>query len=482
MTRRHFLKLSALGTVTSLFCTGKPSHPNIVLVNVDDLGWADVGCFGSEYYETPHIDRLAKQGMKFTHAYASAALCSPTRAAIMTGQYPARIGITDWLRAEHQKDQVLPHKKGWPDGYGAAPEHEWLTPDMPEGLATEFVTIAERLKTKGYATCHIGKWHLGPPACYPEKQGFDLNIGGCDMGEPPSYFDPYYRPADLYWPEPEIKEIPTLPPRHKGEYLTDREADEAVAFIEQHKDQPFFLNMCHYAVHFPIQAKEKMIEKYRQKSPGKHQYVPDYAAMVESVDQAVGRLIQTLERLDLYHNTLFVFTSDNGGLIWERVATSNYPLRAGKGTPYEGGIRIPQIVCWPGQTKAGSVCEQPVASIDFFPTFCEAAGIRNDHSQIVDGQSLVPVLKGGVLERDSLFWHYPHYRGDQPPFSIVRYKEEKLIKYYDGKIEYFNLATDLSEQNNLADRFPERLEFLLARLEHHLQNVGAKLPLLKSDY
>ncbi|MBN1673488.1 MAG: sulfatase [Kiritimatiellae bacterium] len=439
-----------------------PAKPNIVLINIDDLGWTDLGCFGSRYYETPNIDRLAAAGMKFTDAYAACAVCSPTRAAIMTGHYPARLGVTDWIRGK--KDTTGRH----PTEYVGASHNRLLCPPNHFWLDLDEATIAELLKTVGYATCHIGKWHLGGEAHYPDKQGFDVNLGGCHYGQPPSYFDPYRRGASRAG-------IPGLPPRKEGEYLTDREADEAVGFITKHRDTPFFLHMAHYAVHTPIQGKEDLVEKYTKK-PKTNQKNATYAAMVESVDHAVGRIVQTLEELSLSAKTLVIFTSDNGGLTGP---TNNKPLRAGKGYPYEGGIRIPQIVRWPGVVKAGSVCDTPVSSVDFLPTVCAAAGLNPPSDKPIDGESLMPLLQGnGFLKRDALFWHFPHYRGrDIVPYSIVRAGEWKLIRRYEGtRFELFNLANDIGEKKDLAESMPEKVRELDARLTAWLAATGAKLP------
>jgi len=299
--------------------------PNFVLVLVDDLGWTDLGCQGSRYYETPNIDRLARQGMRFTSAYAACAVCSPTRAAVQTGRYPARVGVTDWIRARFQGGIIGPDGKN-PTGYAGSSSRRLLCPKNALFMELDELTIAEALKPAGYVTCHIGKWHLGQQAHFPEKQGYDFNFGGCDLGQPPSYFDPYKSKRAYY-------EIPNLPPRRPGEYLTDREADEAVSFIRAHREQPFFLNLCHYCVHTPLMGKKDVVAKYQSKPKTNHNN-PVYAAMVESVDDCMGRILQTLDETGLAAQTLVIFTSDNGGLLGP---TDNAPLRAGKGCPYEGG-------------------------------------------------------------------------------------------------------------------------------------------------
>jgi arylsulfatase A len=461
--------------------------PSIVLINVDDLGWTDASCLGSGYYETPNIDYLAAGGMRFTDFYAACALCSPTRASIMTGRYPSRIGITDWIRARFQPGgKVIPEEN--PSGYELAEgkNRKFLTPRNPLWMELEEVTIAEMLKKAGYTTCHIGKWHLGSDPWYPDKQGFDFNIGGCDYGEPPSYFDPYNRGPipELYYDS--IPGIPTLPPRKAGEYLTDRESDEAVKFIRDHRDGPFFLNMCHYAVHVPLQAKDSLVRKYRDKPPTNHKN-PVYAAMVESVDDAVGRILTTLEELSILENTLVIFTSDNGGLTKEN-ATDNSPLRSGKAFPYEGGIRIPLIVYWQGKVRASSTSSEPLCSIDFFPTICEIAGIDIPVDLQIDGTSFLVVLKEEQTRpvHDALMWHYPHYRDwdNTVPYSIIRKGDWKLIKWWDGELPYelYNLKSDLSETNNLALEMPGVVEDMNAELMKILAETHSKLPLENPDF
>jgi arylsulfatase A-like enzyme len=474
--RRDFLKAASM-TVVSLAVPGckRISHRldklNFVFVLVDDMGWTDAGCYGSRFYETPNIDRLAAEGMRFTDAYASCAVCSPTRASIMTGRYPARIGITDWIRAGFQGGKVPPDRKN-PSGYGGGKNRKLLCPRNHKWLELDDITIPEALKNAGYASCFIGKWHLGFEDWYPDKQGFDFNIGGCDYGQPPSYFDPYYRKGH--------GGIPTLSPRQKGEYLTDREGDEAARFIRNHRNKPFFLYLSNYAVHTPLQGKKELIEKYKAKKPT-NQKNPVYAAMIESVDQAVGRVISELNALNLIDNTVIIFTSDNGGYL---EATDNAPIRSGKGYPYEGGIRVPLIICWPGVVKAGSVCHVPVTSVDFFPTICEAVCVPLPADRVNDGLSLVPLLKqAGHLNRDAIFWHFPHYRGRIVPYSIIRCGDWKLIKRYEGKtFELFNLKNDLSEKNDRSAEQSEKVKELDSKLTVWLKATNAKLPKTNPEY
>lgn len=477
--RRSFIKTVSAGTLGSALLYSSASNPamaqtqpNIILFLIDDLGWIDVGCYGSEYYQTPNIDRLAAEGMRFTNGYAACAVCSPTRASILTGRYPSRMGITDWIRARFQGGEI-PEDKENPSGYEGGPGQELLCPRNALWMEHSEITVAELLKEQGYTTCHIGKWHLGADDWYPDKQGFDYNIGGCDYGQPPSYFDPYCNNHQGC--------IPTLEPRQEGEYLTDREADEAEAFIRKHKEEPFFLYMANYAVHTPIQAKQDLIEKYQNREPEGGQDNATYAAMVESVDDCVGQIMDTLEELDLDDNTLIIFTSDNGGL---QGPTDNAPLRSGKGYPYEGGIREPFIVRWPGKIEAGMVNDTPVCSIDCLPTICDAVGIEPPQDRPIDGKSLMPLLtQTGTLNRESLFWHFPHYRHGNSPYSIIRKGDYKLIKHYVGpRFELFNLKEDLSEQNNLAESEPDKREELHTDLQTWLTQSNAKLPKKNPNY
>ncbi len=475
--RRDFLAVAGAG-VAALAWPG-PAYaaaqkPNIILINIDDLGWTDLGCFGSRYYETLNIDRLAAQGMKFTNAYAACAVCSPTRAAIMTGRYPARLGLTDWIHFRDAGPAVAAGKH--PEEYVGEPDRPLLCPPNPYWMDLDEVTIAELLKPLGYATCHIGKWHLGPDAWFPDEQGFDINIGGCDLGQPPSYYDPYFRKGDRH-----RQRIPTLEPRQEGEYLTDREGDEGVRFIRDHAERPFFLNLWHYALHTPLQGKKSLVEKYKEREKTNHDN-PVYAAMIESVDDAVGEILGVLDELGLAERTLVIFTSDNGGLLGH--STDNHPLRAGKGYPYEGGIRIPQIVRWTGVVAAGGICHEPVSSIDFLPTICEASGAALPGDRPIDGVSLMPLgTQECGLDREALFWHFPHYRSDVVPYSIIRAGKWKLIKRYEGKtFELLDLEKDLSEERDLSESMPEKVAELDAKLTAWLENAGAKLPRRDPEY
>lgn len=448
---------------------------NFVVVNVDDLGWTDLSAQGSLYYETPHIDGLAAEGMRFTDGYAAAAICSPSRAALLTGRYPARIGITDWIRARFQGGEIPADRRN-PTAYVGEADQALRTPPNPLWMEHEEVTLAEVLQEAGYTTAHIGKWHLGADAWYPETQGFDYNLGGSDYGQPPSYFDPYFKEGQ--------GRIPTLAPRREDEYLTDREADEAVRFIRQHAEGPFFLYYAPYAVHTPIQAKDSLIARYEGK-PKTQQDDPVYAAMVHSVDEAVGRILGALEEAGLADETVVLFTSDNGGL---EGPTDNDPLRSGKGYPYEGGLRVPFIVRWPGVVPPATVSYEPVMGIDVLPTILEAAGLPLPAGRVIDGISLVAHLRSGgraALGREALYWHFPHYRQGHriPPYSIVRRGDWKLIKWHEGsRYELYHLEADLGETTDLTEENPEQVAELDAALSAWLDRAGAKETRPNPDY
>ena len=442
------------------------NRPNIIFILADDLGWADLGGYGSTFYETPNLDRLAKQGVRFTDAYAACSVCSPSRASILTGKYPARLQLTDWL-------------PGRPDG----PEQMLNRPQIQQFLPLEEFTIAEALKAGGYQTAFIGKWHLGEaPEYWPEHQGFDLNIAGCGHGHPPSYFSPYG--------------FPNLTDGPRGEYLNERLTDEALKFIERAKDKPFFLYLPHYAVHTPLQAKTNLIEKYQAKAAKfatngptfirdngyrvrQIQNHPVYAAMVESLDESVGRILDQVTALGLEKNTVIIFTSDNGGLSTaEGTPTSNLPLRGGKGWPYEGGVREPLLVKWPGVTQPGSVSHERIISTDYYPTLLEIAGLPARPRQHEDGISLVATLKGRTLPERPLFWHYPHYSNQGgSPNGAVRLGDFKLIEWYeDMRVELYNLKDDIGEQHDLAAARPEKAAALRALLHDWRKEIKAQMP------
>ena len=464
---------------------------NFVFILIDDMGWTDLGCFGSEFYETPNIDRLSEQGMKFTNAYAACSVCSPTRASILTGKYPARIDLTNYI--------------------GGAARGKLLPAFYKHQMESEEITLAEAFKENGYTTFFAGKWHLGKEEQHlPEAQGFDYNKGGWRAGAPSyryknkegkvvstnkkfrgGFFVPYNNPKLEDGPE--------------GEYLTDRLTDESVEFLDQHgKEEPFLLYLSHYAVHNPQQAKKEYIEKYRKKlakmkkpdgpefekeHKNKNRLVqnkPFYAAMIQSVDDSVGRVMDKLKELGLEKNTAIIFMSDNGGLSTsEGMPTSNLPLRAGKGWNYEGGIREPVIVKWPGVTKPGSVCDEPVISNDFYPTMLDMAGLPLKPKQHVDGVSFEPLLKGAKsLDREALYWHYPHYsnQGDTPS-AAIRVGDYKYIEHFeDGEQELYNLKKDIGERNNLAEKLPQKTKQLKEKLHKWLKEVYAKMPKPNPNY
>ncbi|VGO18621.1 sulfatase [Pontiella sulfatireligans] len=438
--------------------------PNILFLLVDDLGWTDLTCNGSSFYETPNIDALAASGMFFTDAYAAGSVCSPTRNSILSGKYPARTGHTNIGGAMKRSE----------------------------------VTIAEALKDGGYATYFTGKWHLGNAKgkTLPEDQGFDINIGGCHYGQPPTYFYPYFseRQSKKF-----AHPIPGLEVGVEGEYLTERLTDEAINYLESRagKPEPFFLYFSYHTVHTPLEAPAEKIEKYKKKAADmgisndrnlaenrqkKVQNDPTYAAMVECLDESVGRLLSTLKTQGMEKNTIVVFMSDNGGLSTKGTfggPTSNLPLRAGKAFAYEGGIREPMIIRWPGVTKPGSRCSVPVTSTDFYPTLLDAAGLPLRPKQHADGVSLVPLLKGGnALEREAIYWHYPHNHGGTgaKAFSAVRMGDYKLIHFHAGnRYELYCLTDDLGEMNDLSDSDPEKTQQLKSLLTQWQNSINSEL-------
>jgi arylsulfatase A-like enzyme len=447
-------------------------RPNVVFFLVDDLGWADVGAFGSTFHETPHIDRLAATGMKFTQGYAACPVCSPTRASIMTGRHPVRVDITDWI-------------PGMPTD--RAPNPRFLHIDDRDNLALEEVTIAEMLKQHGYQTFFAGKWHLGDTGFLPTDQGFDINIGGFSAGSPPGG---YYGP----WKNPYLKQ------NHEGEYLTERLTAESVSFLQQRDAaKPFLLYLSYYNVHTPIQPYQKRLPHFVEKGKrtfGETTSPPlaerrgqsrtrqdhaEYASMVAAVDDSVGAVLGALDELNLAENTVVIFFSDNGGLCTLRNPgpTSNLPLRSGKGWLYEGGIREPLIIRAPGVTQPGSVCEQPVISMDFFPTILELAGLPLQPALHFDGVSLLPLLKGAAtIEHPPLVWHYPHYHGSTwTPGAAIRDGDWKLIEFYEfDQVELYNLRDDVGELHDLSVAQPQKTAELRSRLRAWQTAMHAKMP------
>jgi arylsulfatase A-like enzyme len=463
------------------------TKPNIVFILIDDMGWKDLSCYGSSFYETPNIDSLARDGLSFTDAYAACPVCSPTRASILTGKYPATVGVTNFIGgANHPTAGRLVE-----------------VPYFRELPRTE-KTLARALAERGYDAWHVGKWHLGGFASYPDKQGFHVNIGGCEWGLPKQgYFSPFGNPV--------LEE-----PAEDGTYLTDYLTDKAVELIRNRRgsDRPFYLNMWYHSVHTPIQAKEEKIAKYRQKAerlglterdpfvkggrfPCEHkkdkhiqrrtfQSDPVYAAMIESLDENIGKILATLRETGEWENTIVVFTSDNGGLATaEGSPTCNTPLSEGKGWMYEGGTREPLIMTWPAMIKPGTETPEPVTSPDFYPTLLEAAGIAPIPEQHVDGYSFLPLLRGEEWSRPApLMWHYPHYgnQGGTPGCSI-RDGDYKLIEFFeDGHEELYNLRDDIGEERNLIEEMPGKAAAMRERLHSWQESIMARIPSPNPDY
>lgn len=438
----------------------EPDTRNVVLILIDDLGWKDLGCYGSDYYQTPNIDRLAAEGMKFSDGYAACTVCSPTRAAILTGRYPARLLLTQWL----------------PSGRWNRTKNKMIEGRYISNLPLEELTIAESLREHGFTSAFMGKWHLGTETYYyPEHQGFDINVAGRDYGAPGHYFYPF----EGKWRIPTtgktlVKENPLS--GKPGDYLPDRLAEEAEIFIREHKDKPFFLMLSHYAVHTPLQAKKEIIRKYESVEESKKQGNPIYAAMVESIDDSVGRVTRTLKELNLDENTMVIFTSDNGGFAR---ATNHAPLRANKGSNYEGGIRVPFIIKWRGITNPGSTSKTPVTSTDIYPTILECLELEMKPHQHIDGKSLVPLLNSGsgeAFNRDAIFWHYPHYNQHPQSFpaGVIRSGKWKLLENLEsGSLELYDLHIDIGESSNLAGKFPEITNNLHEKLKAWRTAVGA---------
>lgn len=457
---------------TGMFTATAP--PNIVFILIDDLGWRDVGFMGSEYYETPNIDRLAAAGMVFTNAYANGPNCAPSRASLMSGQYTPRHGIYT----------VAPSNRG------DSKDRKLQVRETATELDLDIVTIAEVLRARGYATASVGKWHLGGAGHLPTDQGFDVNVAGNSRGSPAGYFWPYERENS----QGNIARVPGLRQGGEdGEYLTDRLTDEALRWMELNVERPFFLYMTHYAVHTPIQAKPEVAQKYRSKEGSNGQQNPRYAAMVESVDDSVGRIVAKLDELGVADNTFLVFFSDNGGL--GRV-TSMEPLRGSKGMLYEGGIREPLIVRWPGHTPPGTISDVAVIGTDFYPTLLEVSGAARP-DQPLDGLSMVPLLEnvaGGRANRSrapqqfadrALYWHFPAYlEGGQAigtwrttPAAAIRRGDFKLLEFFeDGRLELYNLAVDVGEQDDISARMPEKTSEMYELMQSWRASVGAHVP------
>ncbi|MBI1311318.1 sulfatase-like hydrolase/transferase [bacterium] len=447
--------ISGIGCLDSIAAENRPTKPNILFFFIDDLGWADLGCMGSDFYETPNIDRLAAESLVFTDAYACAPNCAPSRACLMSGQYTPRHGIFtvgDPRRGNNRFRKLEPI------------ENKTV-------LADKFITIAEALKSNGYTSASMGKWHLGAD---PTTQGFDVNIAGREWGSPSGggYHSPF--------------RYPNLNNDKPGDYLTDALTREACRFIGENRERPFFLYLTHYAVHTPIQAKDDLTAKYQKKTPGKHQKNAKYAAMIESVDDSVGAVLQKLDELKLSGDTLVIFYSDNGGFGG---ATSNHPLRGAKGMLYEGGIREPLIVRLPGVTQPGTRCSEPVIGVDFYPTLLDLTGTKRPDDYQLDGESFAPLLSkpNAKLNREAIFWHFPCYlqgSGDPhggpfrtTPAGAIRKGDWKLIEWFEtGRLELYNLAEDLSETQDRSDSDPQKRQELVAAMQAWRQQVGAPIP------
>lgn len=478
-------------------------QPNIVLFLVDDMGWMDSTPYGSRYYETPNMQRLAEQSMRFTDAYALP-LCSPTRASILTGQYSARHRVTS---ASGHQPAAPANTSPYPDK--APANKRLLYANSQNFLDLELTTLAEVLQQTGYRTGHIGKWHLGlSQTHWPDKHGFDVVFHAQPSPGPPSYFSPYGvhkegNPSGRH-------HVGTITDGPVGEYITDRLTDEAIAFVEANKSQPFFLNFWHYGVHGPWGHKEEYIAAFARKTdPRGMQRNPIMASMLKSVDESLGRLLDRLDELGLAENTLFIFYSDNGGNVhsrthddtkianvkqghpqfeaiqdWRKWAggeppTNNAPLREGKGRIYEGGQRVPLMVRWPGQVKAGSTSDAIVGPIDMYPTILEAAGQKQPNGHVIDGESLLPILKEGrPLKREAYFTWFPHLI----PAVSVRQGDWKLIRRFEPHPSYpdlhelYNLKEDLGETNNLARQMPEKAKQLDTLIDQFVKETGALYP------
>ena len=514
-----FNKILFLSLIIFLSCSGDKKEPNIIFFLVDDLGWRDLAIYGSSFYETPNIDQLAKDGVRFTQAYAACHVCSPTRASILTGKYPARLQLTDWLQG---RSLILPRTDYDYENLKSAKFYQQLP--------FEEITIAEELKSNGYKTAIFGKWHLGEDPSGPLAHGFDLHIPkGWNKGWPKAG---YYAPFKLDGIEDS-----------EGDYLTNRLTDEALKFIDQNKKEPFFLYLSLFSVHDPIQGRPDLVEKYQKKlnklsSSNNPDFIlegnPDdptplskselgnliklpshkdfkvlpqrtvkikqrqdnihFAAMVEAVDESLGRLISRLKELNLDENTILIFFSDNGGMsganfgrptreisptkLDEAFSTSNLPLRGAKGWLYEGGIRVPLIVKWPGRVEGGIVSDRQVISTDFYPTILEMLGLESKSLQHVDGKSFVRALENKQYNRGAIYWHFPHYsnHGMQSPGGAIRLGDYKLIEYFENNsFQLFNLKNDIGEQNDLSTSEPEKAAELLSMLNEWRRVTSAQM-------
>lgn len=445
--------------------------PNVIVMLADDMGWMDSGAYGSQYYDTPNLDRLATKGVRFTNAYSASPLCSPTRLSILTGKYPHRLGMTQ--PAGH----LPPLPAGTPlyGGQGAAWQ-AYLVPKSRRFLPNDADTYGKLFNRAGYATAFMGKWHLGTAPHYPEQHGFDVVVGGRgNPGPPGGYFAPW--------------RSDTLPKRPEGTHIDDAITDEALRFIQANRDRPFLLNLWFYDVHAPFEGKESLVNKYRVRNdPRGQQDCPVMGAMIETLDQNVGRVLDKLDELGLRQNTIIVFWSDNGGNMYNEVdgttPTNNAPLKAGKGNIHEGGIRVPAIIDWPGVTKPGTVSDVVVSTIDIYPTLLQMTGLPKPSTAQFDGVGLESVLRGNDIERDTMFFHFPHYvpKPKNVSASAVRHRDYKLIRRYHGdgsqpySFELYHLGNDIGESDNLAERMPGLVTELDAMIDEHLESTGTPVP------
>ncbi len=452
--KRLAVLMVALFWAVSAAPAAEPAKKNVILLLADDLGGADLGCYGSTFHETPNLDRLAADGMRFTAAYAACTVCSPTRAALMTGKYPARLHVTDWISGHTRPKAAL------------------KIPDWTKRLDPAEPTLAKAFKAAGYATAVIGKWHLGGGDSMPQHVGFDFAMAN-ERGQPGSYFAPYGVPA--------FAEAP------KGEFLTDREAEEACRWLRGQKERPFFLYLPFHAVHTPLAGKPEVVARFKAKSdPAAAQRNAVYAALLASLDEAVGRIRRTVEEMGVADRTVILFTSDNGGLLGgaKNPITSNPPFRAGKGSAWEGGVRVPLMVVAPGVTQPRTECAEPVMTIDLAPTLAALAGVPLLPGHQADGVSLQPLLaRSGPLGRDALFWHYPHYHpGGATPYSAVRRGALRLVEFFEtGQVELHDLAADPGEKTDLAAAKPAETADLRKLLADWRTSVGAQLPTPNPD-
>ena len=449
----------------SLFILGSSTlsandRPNIILFLADDLGWTGLSSFGSDFYETPNLDRLASKGVKFTNAYAACTVCSPTRASIMTGMYPARLQLTDFIAGQNR------------------PFAKTTIPDWTKGLEKDYTTIAEALKGGGYRTVHVGKWHLDfpdQPNQGPTAHGFDVS---------------HDKPKGTrgYYIKDEIVQDLGLETNYSTDYLTDKAIEE----IERSKENPFFLYFAYNAPHTPIQGRDDLVAYFEKKvNPKATHRNPIYAAMVKSLDLSVGRVLDHLDAIGLSDNTLIVFTSDNGGLT-QRYGkhdefTENLPLRRGKGSAYEGGVRVPTIAYWPGVTQPGTVSATPVITTDYYPTFLAASGVKghHGHNARMDGKNLIPTFENPNHSIDrNLFWHFPHYHaGGDGPYSSIRSGGWRLVEFHeDGKLELYRLENDIGESFDLAASHPEKRAHLQAELHKWRRSIAAQMPKPNPNY